>query len=274
MNPTHSAWVTLGSWGIALGGSMQQHAAPGVCPVGRRLNALGITASADLDAFWKLVKVRDGVDRGKTIVGRAGLAKHFAVLLEGVACLSTQDKEGGRQIYALHYPGDFLGLHSSVLPSVEPSEVQALTSCSIGTIDRDALEQAIQRHPALGRALWRAALTEVSIFRQRLLVSRRPALQRVAHLLCEQRVRLGTDDGIIPLTQIDIADAAGLSVVHINRIFQELRELGVLAKQRLIEVVNQERLQELAAFDAGYLDQSGSLFQWDLRIEPKPTPTC
>jgi len=190
---------------------MRQHAAPGVCPVGRRLNTLGITASADLDAFWKLVKVRDGVDRGKTIVGRAGLAKHFAVLLEGVACLSTQDKEGGRQIYALHYPGDFLGLHSSVLPSVEPSEVQALTSCSIGTIDRDALEQAIQRHPALGRALWRAALTEVSIFRQRLLVSRRPALQRVAHLLCEQRVRLGTDDGIIPLTQIDIADAAGLS---------------------------------------------------------------
>ena len=260
--------MARGKWEMVLGGNMQQHAAVGIArPVIQRLNALGITASADLDAFWKLVKVRDGVDRGKTIVGRAGLAKHFAVLLEGVACLSTQDKEGGRQIYALHYPGDFLGLHSSVLPSVEPSEVQALTSCSIGTIDRDALEQAIQRHPALGRALWRAALTEVSIFRQRLLVSRRPALQRVAHLLCEQRVRLGTDDGIIPLTQIDIADAAGLSVVHINRIFQELRELGVLAKQRLIEVVNQERLQELAAFDAGYLDQSGSLFQWDLRIE-------
>ena len=85
--------------------------------------------------------------------------------------------------------------------------------------------------------------------------------------MCEQRVRLGTDDGVIPLTQIDIADAAGLSVVHINRVFQELRQIGVLSKQRLIEVVNQERLQELAAFDAGYLDQSGSLFQWDLRIE-------
>jgi len=247
---------------------MQQHAAPGVCPVGRRLNALGITASADLDAFWKLVKLRDGIDRGQTVAGTTDQVAHLTVLLAGVACFSSQHEDGARQIHAFNYPGDFLGLLSSMLPqSAEPSGVQALTSCSIGTIDRDALEQSIQRHPALGRALWRAALTEVSIFRQRLVVSRRPALQRVAHLLCEQRVRLGTDEGVIPLTQIDIADAAGLSVVHINRVFQELRELGVLAKQRLIEVVNQERLQELAAFDAGYLDQSGSLFQWDLRIE-------
>jgi hypothetical protein len=89
----------------------------------------------------------------------------------------------------------------------------------------------------------------------------------VAYLLCEQLARLKTDEGVIPLTQIDIADAAGLSVVHINRVFQELRQLGVLSKQRLIEVVNQERLQELAGFDAGYLDPGESLSRWDLRID-------
>lgn len=253
---------------MVLGESLQQHAAGGVVrPVVERLNTLGITAS-DLDAFWTLVKVWDGIDRGKTIVGRTGLAKHFAVLLEGVACLSTRQEDGARQIHAFHYPGDFLGLHSFLFPqSAEPSEVQSLTSCSIGTIDRDALEQAIQRHPSLGRALWRAALTEVSIFRQRLIVSRRSALQRVAHLLCEQLTRLGTDEQVIPLTQIEVADAAGLSVVHINRVFRELRQLGVLSQQRAIEVVYREPLQEIAAFDDRYLDVSESLSQWDLRIE-------
>ncbi len=214
------------------------------------------------------MKVRNGVERGQTIVGSMDSAKRFTVLLDGVACFSTQHEDGARQIYAFHYPGDFLGLHGFVFPrSVEFSEVQALTSCSIGTIDRDALEQAMQRHPALGRALWRAALTEVSIFRQRLVVSRRPALQRVAYLLCEQLVRLGDDERVIPLTQIDVADAAGLSVVHINRVFQELRQLGVLSKQRLIEVVNKDRLHELAAFDPGYLDPGEALSQWDLHIE-------
>ena len=248
---------------------MQQHAAAGIVgPVGQRLNALGITARADVDAFWKLVKVRDEIHRGQTIVGSTDLVKRFTVLLEGVACLSTRHEDGARQIHAFHYSGDFLGLHSFVFPqSAELSEVEALTRCSIGTIDRDAMDRAVQRYPTLGRALWRAALTEVSTFRQRLLVSRRPALQRVTYLLCEQLARLKTDEGVIPLTQIDIADAAGLSVVHINRVFQELRQLGVLSKQRLIEVVNQERLQELAGFDAGYLDPGESLSRWDLRID-------
>jgi len=130
----------------------------------------------------------------------------------------------------------------------------------------------MQRHPALGRALWRSALTEVSIFRQRLVTIRRPALQRVAHLLCVQLIRFGIDKGVIPPSQIEIADAGGLSVVRANRIFQELRERGVLSKQRLIDVVNRERLQELAGFDGRYLDSSESLSRWDLRIGDRVGP--
>jgi len=234
----------------------------------QRLHTLGITATDDLDAFWKLVKARDRMDRGKTIASSAGLAKHFSVLLEGVACLSARQEDGARQIHAFYYPGDFLGLHGLVFPqSAELSEVEALTGCIIGTMDREAIDQAMQRHPALGLALWRAALTEVSVFRQRLIVSRRPALRRVAHLLCEQLARLGDGARVIPLTQIEVAEATGLSVVHINRVFRELRQLGVLSPQRTIEVICREPLQELAAFDGRYLEVSASLSQWDLRIE-------
>jgi len=248
---------------------MQQHASAGVArSVGQRLSDLGITASADLDAFWNLVKVQDGIDRGRTIVSKTDEAKHFTVLLEGVACFSTQHEDGSRQIHAFRYPGDFLGLDSFLFPpSAKQGEVQALTSCSIGTIDRDELEQEMQHRPALGRALLRASVAEASVFRERLVVSRRPALQRIAHLLCEQLVRLELDEGILPLAQIDIADAAGLSVVHTNRIFQELRQLGVLSRQRLIDVVDKERLQELADFDASYLALTDLLSQWDLRID-------
>jgi CRP-like cAMP-binding protein len=248
---------------------MRQHAATGcIRDAGQRLRTLGVTANADLEAFSKLLKMRRGVDRGQTIVGPTGSAKHFTVLLEGVACFSARHEDGARQIYAFHYPGDFLGLHSFLFPpSAEHSEVQALTTCSIGTLDRDELDRQIQARPALGRALWRAAMTETSILRQRLVVTRQPALQRVAHLLCEQLVRLGIGEGVIPLSQMDIADAGGLSKVHANRILQELRQLGALSKQRLVEVVDKERLQEIGAFDGRYLDLSESLSRWDLRIE-------
>src|SRR4051794_35325738 len=213
---------------------MQQLAARDVvCPSGRPLNALGETGSDHLKPFWNLMKARRRIHRGQTVVGGTDPVKHLTVLLGGVACSSTQREDGTRQISGFHYPGDFLGLHSFLFPrSAQLSEVQALTSCTIGTIDCAVLDQEIARRPELGRALWQAAMTEASTYRQRLLLTRQPALQRVAHLLCEQLSRLGGNERVIPLNQIDVADAVGLSVVHTNRIFQELRELGVLSQRR------------------------------------------
>jgi len=98
---------------------------------------------------------------------------------------------------------------------------------------------------------------------------RRRALQQVAHVLSEQlarRATLGIDNGVIPLSQIEVADAVGLSVVHSNRIFQYLRELGVLSKKRqVVEVVNKKRPQELAVFDGRYLNAGEPLSRGDVR---------
>jgi len=45
------------------------------------------------------------------------------------------------------------------------------------------------------------------------------------------RQATGLASDLIPLTQIDLADAAGLSVGHVNRTIQDLRELGALSKE-------------------------------------------
>jgi CRP-like cAMP-binding protein len=99
-------------------------------------------------------------------------------------------------------------------------------------------------YPSFGLALWRATMLEASILRKRLLtVGRKPALQRIAHLLCEQLARretVGINGATIPLTQIDLAHAAGLSIVHLNQTFQELRRLNILSKERrTIKVVTE-----------------------------------
>ena len=150
--------------------------------------------------------------------------------------------------------------------------VAAITDCSIGIIEHKDLEQLIAQYPSLGLALWRASMLEASIFRKRLLnVGRQPALQRVAHLLCEQLARreaVGLNSATIPLTQMDLADAAGLSIVHINRTFQELRRLNILSKEgRAINVVDRERLAGLASFDGNYLNMPQLLSHWQVKIE-------
>ena len=57
------------------------------------------------------------------------------------------------------------------------------------------------------------------------------------------------------LTQSDIADVVGLSVVHVNRMIQELRASGLIIWDRkTVTVLDIDRLRELADFDPTYLN--------------------
>ena len=74
---------------------------------------------------------------------------------------------------------------------------------------------------------------------------------------------------------MDLADAVGLSIVHINRTVQELRRLGILStKGRAIEVVNRAALVTLANFDGQYLNMPLVLSHWQIRIDRDPMRTA
>ena len=239
----------------------------------RKLNGLGFQGESELRCLLDKTRLRGSIPRGKDIVGAGDTPRHLTVLLAGVACLYETLESGERQIYDFYYPGDFCDLHRYVkLEAVAEPAVRALTDCSVGTIDYRDLDRAIERHRKLALVLWRATMLESSTLRERLVnVSQRPALERVSHLLCEQlhrRRAIGIESGVVPLTQIDLADAAGLSVVHINRVFQDLRKLGVIsASGPTIEVVNWERLAEIANFDSRYLTMPATLSKWEVRTE-------
>jgi CRP-like cAMP-binding protein len=267
------------SWGLQMTGLPKRSGPEAFGPLIRKLRSLGgLESDTESDAVLDCIKVRAGSSRGEDIIAPGSSRRHSTVLLEGVACLYERLKDGNRQIYAFQYPGDFCDFHQHVLPeSNNEVAVAAMTYCSIGIIEHKDLEQLIAQFPSLGLALWRATMLEASIFRKRLLnVGRQPALQRVAHLLCEQLARreaVGINNATIPLTQMDLADAAGLSIVHVNRVFQELRRLDALSKEgRTIKVVNRERLVGLASFDGNYLNMPRLLSNWQVKIERASAP--
>jgi hypothetical protein len=88
------------------------------------------------------------------------------------------------------------------------------------------IERGTAKFPKLGLALWRDTMIEGSIFRE-WSVGQRPALERSKSFRLKA---IGIIGGAIPRTQIDLADAAGLSTVHTNRTIQDLRQLGVFFK--------------------------------------------
>ena len=65
-----------------------------------------------------------------------------------------------------------------------------------------------------------------------------------------------------PLSQYILADALGLSAVHVNRILRQLREDGLVTfRDGFVTFDNYKKLKEFAQFDPVYLDQTGPLLK-------------
>jgi CRP-like cAMP-binding protein len=246
-------------------GSVSPYSIAAIALLDRKFKSLGVDVQ-DLNLLAPIAKDGGRVAAGADIIRAGDKPRHSTLLLEGVACLYKRLADGTRQIYAFKYPGDFCDL----LP--EPDDavaVQAVSECSLAAFDHNEIEQVIARSNTLRLALWRSTMLDTFIFRER-IASPPAAMPRVAHLLCEQLARreaIGMKSTVLPFTQIDLADAAGLSVVHVNRTVQALRKLNVLSSANsAIEVVDKKQLASIGRFDGHYLNMPRLMSHWTLSV--------
>ena len=185
------------------------------------------------------------------------------LLVEGFACRSKTTDAGKRQILSIHIAGDIPDLQSLHL-HVMDHDVTTLARSVVGFIPHEALRAITRERPTIAEALWRDTLIDAAMFREWIVnVGRRSAVVRLAHLLAEtgtrlQRLGLAAGDRFeLPMTQLDIADALGLTPVHVNRVVQELRRAGLLElRKHSVFLPDLPRLKELGDFDDLYLHQS------------------
>ncbi|UPK31381.1 Crp/Fnr family transcriptional regulator [Bradyrhizobium sp. 195] len=188
------------------------------------------------------------------------------LVIDGFILRSKIVGTGQRQVLAFHQPGDVPDLQSLFLHIMD-HDLTALGHCVLGFIPHGALRELIKRRPSVAQALWRETLTDAAIFREWICnIGQRDATSRVAHLVLELYARLkaiGRTDGLsfnFPATQTLFADAVGTSVVHMNRVVQELRNQRLLDFDRgRISILDEARLRKTADFDALYLHQDPSL---------------
>lgn len=129
------------------------------------------------------------------------------------------------------------------------------------------LLQAFAETPRLATAiLWAVSRDEAMVVEHLVDLGRRDADARMAHLLLELGVRLslvgmGSRQGYArPLTQYHLADALGLSAIHVNCVLRKLRENGLVTfRDGFVSLNDYDRLVALADFDPAYLDQSRPL---------------
>lgn len=183
------------------------------------------------------------------------------VLLEGFAIAFKRTGAGKRQIMTFHILGDIPDLQSLHLKRLD-NTISTITPCKVAFIDHEALTDLCARFPRITAALWRETLRDAAIFKEWVLnVGQRDAYTGVAHLICEVVSRMRTvglvsgDIFAFPVTQIELADAVGVTPVHINRTLQELRAAGLITLARgKLHILDWEALKAAADFEPAYLD--------------------
>ena len=236
------------------------------CPLTRKLSAFVALSDSDLAVLDELHRRRRKFPAGRELMyeGQRGQAAY--ILAAGWALSYKLLPGGTRQIVDFQVPGDFLGLRS-VLFRTSDHHIEPVTEVEVSEVTAADLLGAFARTPRLGTAvLWAASRDEAMVVEHLVDLGRRSAIERTAHFILEMGARLklvgmGDKTGYdCPLSQFLLADALGLSAVHINRVLRELREAGLMTFQKgRVTFDDFAGLVALADFDTAYLDQDGPL---------------
>lgn len=192
-----------------------------------------------------------------------------AVLVSGYAIRHRTTGEGNRQVVAIYVPGDPLDLDHLYLPVADDDLQVAKTAnktslAEFALIPHEAIRELMARRAAVAEAVMTASHVDMAICREWLLnIGQRDSVARVAHLLCELAVRmevqgLDADTDVLPLSQILIAEATGLTPAHVNRTLRALQSEGVITrKDQLVRFPDWRVLAKAAGFDPNYLFTTG-----------------
>jgi CRP-like cAMP-binding protein len=227
----------------------------------RNLEARDDLSATERAAVDEMVKTTRTIPARSDFVHEGGRPTHSCLMLSGLSARYNLVADGKRQISAIHVPGDFVDLHSLLLEPMDHS-VCALTECTIALAPHGRLRELTRTEPHLTRLLWLLTLIDAAIFRQWLVAAARlPAEHRLARFFCEMYARLEAvglahDHRFeLPITQTDLGDAMGLSLVHVNKSLQKMRRLGLLRWQGgLLEILDWERMCSEVEFDPTYLN--------------------
>ncbi|HEY8615808.1 Crp/Fnr family transcriptional regulator [Phenylobacterium sp.] len=213
-----------------------------------------------IQALLSLPVILQQFGKGEDIVRERERPTHVCLLLDGLGCRYRKVEPGSRQILAFHIAGDILDLQSLHLSQTDHA-LATLTPTRVAFIPHEDLRQLVYSNPAVCHVLWRETLVDAAVYREWLwAIGQLGSYPRIARLICELFVKhqlAGLVQGQsfrLPLTQVDFADALGLTAVHVSRVLRELRREGLLqVRGGTVTILDWRRTAEAGLFDPTYL---------------------
>jgi CRP/FNR family transcriptional regulator, anaerobic regulatory protein len=196
------------------------------------------------------------VEPGATVLLEGTTSPHLFTLLDGWAFRHKQLEDGRVQILNFTLPGDLIGLQTAIMGEMQHS-VTALTRTVLCVFQRDKVWTVFKEVPELSFAItWLAAREEQLLDGHLLNVGQRPAIERTAYLVlhlydrAEQVGKAGNDALPAPFRQSHVADALGITSVHLSRTLKKLQARDLLRwTEDGIVIMDRPGLERLACYE-------------------------
>lgn len=221
----------------------------------RHLTLYGRIPTRDLGRISEVRRRTWSVTRRGLVLRRGEDPRSYYVLRKGWAFRYLITPHGFRQILWFNLPGEAL---TPLLEGKSAYSVEALTTCDLCILDPDfVLRYATGSNENVRRLLHSLCASQQACYERIAALGQLTATERVAYLLRHLQVRLALRGHAVeeafefPLRNAHVADALGMTPVHVSRVFRDLREQGVVERQeRRVQVLNQDLLNELARVSA------------------------
>jgi CRP-like cAMP-binding protein len=227
----------------------------------KKLNTFVALSRDELQCLADMQSNPFNVKRGRQLTQEGQTGHKAFVLQAGWACSYKLLSDGARQIISFPIAGDIVGLRSVLLRTADHS-FSALTDAVVNAVEGTHIMKCVTEFPRLGAALlWAASRDEAMVVEHLVNIGRRNALERTAHFFMELAERMSLigqateTECKCPLSQFVLADALGLTAIHVNRTLRQLRERKLLTVRKgTVTIHDLAALRKLAGYQGSYLN--------------------
>lgn len=204
--------------------------------------------------------------KNTTVWQQGSPSEDLYTVRQGWAYSYRNMEDGTRQVLDIYVPGDIVGLREFAFEK-RITGLMVLSDAELCAFPKARLMEVFSESLLLCSIFFMVASADQALLLERLVnFGRRSARQKLAHLLLEvsKRLKKANHDSLnplkLPLSQTLLADALGLSVVHVNRVFRELRDDKLISSTTgAVELLDIEGLSKVACFEADYLEENASI---------------
>ena len=204
----------------------------------------------EIESISQIVKAKKTLQRGEFIYHEGDNFRGILAIKSGSAKLVGADQHGNEHILNILLPGELLGFDGLSTDKHSCAAI-ALETTSFCLLPADSMDDLFHNIPTLTRELFRHSGEKMLEDKNQLILSKRPAEERLAYFLLSLSERLkrrgfSASEFKLSLSRQEIGNHLGLALETVSRLLKKFQEDEmIIVQNRFISITDISALKKL-----------------------------